>query len=42
MVEAVRHEFISQGLPATQLFFDSFDYAPDTVAKLTNASERAL
>ena len=28
MVEAVRQEFSSRGLPANQLFFDSFDYAP--------------
>jgi CDP-4-dehydro-6-deoxyglucose reductase len=34
MVEAVRHEFIERGLPSEQLFFDSFDYAPDTLAKL--------
>ena len=35
MVEAVRHEFIERGLPANQLFFDSFDYAPDALAKLS-------
>lgn len=35
MVEAVRHEFIERGLPAQQLFFDSFDYAPDVLAKLS-------
>lgn len=34
MVEAVRHEFVQRGLPAEQLFFDSFDYAPDALAKL--------
>jgi CDP-4-dehydro-6-deoxyglucose reductase len=34
MVEAVRHEFTARGLPAQQLFFDSFDYAPDVLAKL--------
>jgi CDP-4-dehydro-6-deoxyglucose reductase len=34
MVEAVRHEFTARGLPAQQLFFDSFDYAPDALAKL--------
>ena len=28
MVEAVRQEFGSRGLPRDQLFFDSFDYAP--------------
>jgi CDP-4-dehydro-6-deoxyglucose reductase len=35
MVEAVRHEFIALGLPAPQLFFDSFDYAPDVLAKIS-------
>lgn len=34
MVEAVRHEFTARGLPVDQLFFDSFDYAPDVLAKL--------
>lgn len=38
MVEAVRHEFIARGLPAQQLFFDSFDFAPDTALKITSAS----
>jgi CDP-4-dehydro-6-deoxyglucose reductase len=36
MVEAVRSEFITRGLPREQLFFDSFDYAPDVLAKRTN------
>ena len=40
MVEAVRHEFIERGLPAEQLFFDSFDYAPDALAKLDAPIER--
>ncbi|MBL8264775.1 2Fe-2S iron-sulfur cluster-binding protein [Steroidobacter sp.] len=34
MVETIRHEFMHRGLPAEQLFFDSFDYAPDALAKL--------
>jgi CDP-4-dehydro-6-deoxyglucose reductase, E3 len=34
MVEAVRYEYTERGLPAQQLFFDSFDYAPDVLAKL--------
>jgi CDP-4-dehydro-6-deoxyglucose reductase, E3 len=38
MVEAVRHEFIQHGLPPQQLFFDSFDFAPDSTAKLTSSS----
>lgn len=39
MVEAVRSEFLARGLPQERLFFDSFDFAPDTIAKLTNASK---
>lgn len=34
MVEAIRHEFVARGLPQQQLFFDSFDYAPDALEKL--------
>jgi len=34
MVETIRSEFTQHGLPAEQLFFDSFDYAPDVLAKL--------
>jgi CDP-4-dehydro-6-deoxyglucose reductase len=34
MVEAIRQEFTARGLPRDQLFFDSFDYAPDTLAAL--------
>ena len=40
MVEAVRHDFIARGLPAQQLFFDSFDYAPDVLAKLDASAAR--
>jgi len=38
MVEAVRSDLIARGLPRQQLFFDSFDFAPDTVAKLASAT----
>jgi CDP-4-dehydro-6-deoxyglucose reductase len=34
MVEAIRRTFIERGLPRAQLFFDSFDYAPDTLAAM--------
>jgi CDP-4-dehydro-6-deoxyglucose reductase len=33
MVEAIRQEFLARGLPPEQLFFDSFDFAPDALAK---------
>jgi len=33
MIEAVRREFIARGVDAGRLFFDSFDYAPDTLAR---------
>lgn len=35
LVEAIRHEYVERGLPAEQLFFDSFDFAPDALAKLS-------
>jgi CDP-4-dehydro-6-deoxyglucose reductase len=31
MIEAVRREFASRGVATNRLFFDSFDYAPDTL-----------
>jgi CDP-4-dehydro-6-deoxyglucose reductase len=34
MVEAIRSTFPAHGLPTQQLFFDSFDYAPDTIARM--------
>lgn len=34
MIEAIRAGFVERGLPRGQLFFDSFDYAPDTLARL--------
>ena len=30
MIEAMRTHFPRHGLPAERLYFDSFDYAPDT------------
>ena len=33
MIEAIRQDFAAKGLPAEQLFFDSFDFAPDALAK---------
>jgi CDP-4-dehydro-6-deoxyglucose reductase, E3 len=37
MIEAIRTGFAAHGLPREQLFFDSFDYAPDTVARMKAA-----
>jgi CDP-4-dehydro-6-deoxyglucose reductase len=37
MIEAIRAGFIARGLPREQLFFDSFDYAPDTLARMQHA-----
>jgi len=34
MIEAIRARSVVAGLPREQLHFDSFDYAPDTLAKL--------
>ena len=33
MIEAIRASFPSRGLPAEQLYFDSFDYAPDSLRR---------
>jgi len=41
MIEAIRRDFLRHGLPREQLFFDSFDYAPDTLAKLQGAAGSA-
>ena len=38
MIEAIRTTFAAHGLPPEQLFFDSFDYAPDVLAKLRAAA----
>lgn len=38
MIEAIRAEFARRGLPRAQLYFDSFDYAPDTLAKLRGST----
>lgn len=38
MVEAIRRDFIQRGLPPQQLFFDSFDYAPDALEKLRHSN----
>ena len=38
MVETIRREFIQGGLPAEQLFFDSFDFAPDVLELLGGAA----
>ncbi|HEY5810226.1 MAG TPA: CDP-6-deoxy-delta-3,4-glucoseen reductase [Povalibacter sp.] len=37
MVETIRSEFVARGLPPEQLFFDSFDFAPDAMEKLRRA-----
>lgn len=39
LVEAIRHEFPERGLPAEQLFFDSFDFAPDVLEKMSERQE---
>ena len=31
MIEAVRREFAARGADSSRLWFDSFDYAPDTL-----------
>jgi hypothetical protein len=34
MIESIRADFAAHGLLREQLFFDSFDYAPDTLARM--------
>jgi len=41
MIEAIRARSAAAGLPREQLHFDSFDYAPDTLAKLGAQSARS-
>jgi len=38
MIEAIRARFPAHRLPREQLFFDSFDYAPDTLARIKEAA----
>ena len=33
MIEAMRVSFPRHGLPAQRLYFDSFDYAPDSLSR---------
>ncbi len=40
MIETIRTRSAAAGLPREQLHFDSFDYAPDTLAKLGAQAER--
>jgi CDP-4-dehydro-6-deoxyglucose reductase len=39
MIEAVRREFARRGVAASRLFFDSFDYAPDTLDRQRTSAE---
>jgi len=39
MIEAVRREFVRRGVAASRLFFDSFDYAPDTLDRQRMSAE---
>jgi CDP-4-dehydro-6-deoxyglucose reductase len=41
MIDTVQHEFTARGLPREQLFFDSFDYAPDTLEAMRQRSAAA-
>ena len=34
MIEVARHRFVAAGLPEDRLYYDSFEYAPDVLAKL--------
>src|SRR5262249_19007397 len=37
LIDAGRRTFVDAGLPEERLFYDSFDYAPDVLAKILHA-----
>ena len=37
MIEVARHRFVTAGLPEERLYYDSFDYAPDVLARIVAA-----
>jgi CDP-4-dehydro-6-deoxyglucose reductase, E3 len=39
MIAAVQGEFAARGAPSTRLYFDSFDYAPDTLERQRMSAE---
>ena len=39
MIAAVRHEFCARGVAANRLYFDSFDYAPDSRQRTSAATK---
>jgi CDP-4-dehydro-6-deoxyglucose reductase, E3 len=39
MIEAVRSEFARRGVAASRLYFDSFDYAPDTLDRQRTSAD---
>jgi CDP-4-dehydro-6-deoxyglucose reductase len=40
LIEAIRTQFVAHGLPREQLWFDSFDYAPDSLASMQTSNIR--
>jgi CDP-4-dehydro-6-deoxyglucose reductase len=42
MIEAVRRDFARAGVEASRLLFDSFDYAPDSVARHRRMADTKL
>ena len=41
MIQAAKAAFVAQGLPEEQLFFDSFEYSPDTLKAIQAAQVAA-
>ena len=39
MIEAVRRDFTAAGVDPSRLWFDSFDYAPDTLERQRTAAD---
>ena len=40
MINAARRDFLRHGLPEEQLYYDSFDFSPDTTAKILKKKRR--
>jgi CDP-4-dehydro-6-deoxyglucose reductase len=37
MIDAGRRAFVDAGLPEARLYYDSFDYAPEVLARILDA-----
>jgi CDP-4-dehydro-6-deoxyglucose reductase len=42
MVNAAKTAFLAQGLPEEQLYYDSFEYSPDTLKAIQEKASSAV